>query len=117
MAQPLATGYLGGEDSRESTVRAYIDNTLTALVHELSLSPVEARPSITLKRRANPTACIINPDNGALEASPRVETYKTYSWPGKTAFEAWKFSMIFFPSAGTNLHPWKNVLIRSVIMF
>ncbi|KAJ6097571.1 hypothetical protein N7499_001945 [Penicillium canescens] len=93
MAQPLATGCLGGGDSRNPTVRAYIDNTLTALVHELSLSSAEARPSITLKRRANPTACIINPNNGALEASPRVETYKTYSWPGKTAFEAWKFTV------------------------
>ncbi|KAJ5317723.1 hypothetical protein N7508_002231 [Penicillium antarcticum] len=94
MAQTFATEYSSREITRDPTVRAFIDNTLTDLVHELSLSPTEAHPSITLKRRANPAACVINPINGALEANLRAETYKTYSWPGTTAFEAWKFTVI-----------------------
>ncbi|KAJ5229982.1 Winged helix-turn-helix transcription repressor DNA-binding [Penicillium chrysogenum] len=81
----------GGPDP---SVQEFIDNTLAALVNELSRSPAEANISITLKRRASPIACIINPTTGALEASPRIDTYRKYSWPGKTAYEAWKFTVI-----------------------
>lgn len=84
----------GGPDP---SVQEFIDNTLAALVNELSRSPAEANISITLKRRASPIACIINPTTGALEASPRIDTYRKYSWPGKTAYEAWKFSKILPP--------------------
>ncbi|KAJ5775535.1 uncharacterized protein N7511_000546 [Penicillium nucicola] len=93
MAQPLTNEDLGRIQG-EATVRAYIDSTLTSLVHELSLSPTVAYPSITLKRRTNPTAYVINPITGALDVSARAETYKTYSWPGATAFESWKFTVI-----------------------
>ncbi|CAP98697.1 Pc22g14090 [Penicillium rubens Wisconsin 54-1255] len=81
----------GGPDP---SVQQFIDNTLAALVNELSRSPAEANISITLKRRASPIACIVNPTTGALEASPRIDTYRKYSWPGKTAYEAWKFTVI-----------------------
>jgi hypothetical protein len=103
MAQPLVTSHLDREEPRHSAVREYINNTLATLVRELSLCPADAHPSITLRHRANSTAFIINPINGALEASPGLEIYKTYSWPGKTSVEAWKFSMIFTRSTGTYL--------------
>lgn len=76
-----------------ASVQNYIDKTLTALVHQLTLPPSEARLSVELSRRANPKSCIINPTTGALEASPRIDSTRIYSWPGKTAYEAWKFSM------------------------
>ncbi|KAJ5104727.1 Winged helix-turn-helix transcription repressor DNA-binding [Penicillium alfredii] len=79
-------------DDRESSVRAYIDHTLASLLHELSQPPSEARPAITLRRRANRTTCIINPNTKALEAQQPAETYRTYLWPGKTAYESWKFT-------------------------
>ncbi|CAI7626921.1 unnamed protein product [Penicillium glandicola] len=94
MAEPSTIHTLEIDDGRDPSVQEFIDNTLAALIHGLSQSPTEANLSITLKRRASPTACIINPISGALEASPRVETYRKYSWPGKTAHEAWKFTVI-----------------------
>ncbi|KAJ5794696.1 Winged helix-turn-helix transcription repressor DNA-binding [Penicillium paradoxum] len=81
------------DDGRDPLVREYIDNTLEALLHGLSASPPEAL-SITLKCRARRTDAIINPISGALEANPRIETHRTYFWPGKTAHEAWKFTVI-----------------------
>ncbi|KAJ5534002.1 Winged helix-turn-helix transcription repressor DNA-binding [Penicillium freii] len=94
MAEPSTITALEIDDGRDPSVQEFIDNTLAALIHGLSQSPVEAHISITLKRRASPMACIINPITGALEASPRVETHRKYSWPGKTAHEAWKFTVI-----------------------
>ncbi|KAJ5405975.1 Winged helix-turn-helix transcription repressor DNA-binding [Penicillium sp. CMV-2018d] len=94
MAEPSTINGLEIDDGRDPSVQEFIDNTLAALIHGLSQSPVEAHISITLKRRASPMACIINPITGALEASPRVETHRKYSWPGKTAHEAWKFTAI-----------------------
>ncbi|OQD65944.1 hypothetical protein PENPOL_c005G00038 [Penicillium polonicum] len=94
MAEPSTINALEIDDGRDPSVQEFIDNTLAALIHGLSQSPVEAHISITLKRRASPMACIINPITGALEASPRVESHRKYSWPGKTAHEAWKFTVI-----------------------
>ncbi|KAJ5955268.1 Winged helix-turn-helix transcription repressor DNA-binding [Penicillium viridicatum] len=94
MAEPSTITALEIDDGRDPSVQEFIDNTLAALIHGLSQSPVEAHISITLKRRASPMACIINPITGALEAGPRVETHRKYSWPGKTAHEAWKFTVI-----------------------
>ncbi|CAG8895720.1 unnamed protein product [Penicillium egyptiacum] len=92
MAEPSIFHNLEIDDGRDPSVQEFIENTLAALINELSRSPAEANISITLKRRASPIACIINPTNGALEASTRVDTYRKYSWPGKTAHEAWKFT-------------------------
>ncbi|KGO43306.1 Winged helix-turn-helix transcription repressor DNA-binding [Penicillium expansum] len=94
MAEPSTIQNLEIDDGRDPSVQEFIDNTLAALIHGLSQSPTEANISITLKRRASPIACIINPITGALEASPRAETHRKYSWPGKTAHEAWKFTVI-----------------------
>ncbi|CAG8131353.1 unnamed protein product [Penicillium olsonii] len=87
-AQPLE---LNGTNA---SVRAYIENTLATLVHGLTLPPAEAHLSLILKRRANSASCMINAVTGALEACPRVESTRTYSWPGKTVYEEWKFTVI-----------------------
>lgn len=84
-------------NAAEISVRAYIDSTLTALLHELSLPPSEGQPSVTLRRRKNPAGYTINSQSGALEAVQPVVSYRTYSWPGNSAFEAWRFSMSFYP--------------------
>ncbi|CAI7669448.1 unnamed protein product [Penicillium pancosmium] len=76
----------------DSSVRAYIDNALTTLIRELTSSPAESQPAITLRCRIVSANCIVNPINGALEAVQRNESYRTYSWPGNTAYESWKFS-------------------------
>lgn len=81
------------EEDRQASVRAYIDSTLTDLINQLSLPSGQAQPSITLRCRANPTSCVVNRASGALEARRDVNTSRTYSWPGDTAYESWKFSM------------------------
>ncbi|KAJ5512713.1 Winged helix-turn-helix transcription repressor DNA-binding [Penicillium fimorum] len=94
MAEPSTIQTLEIDDGRDPSVQEFINNMLASLIHGLSQSPTEANLSITLKRRAGPIACILNPITAALEASPRAETYRRYSWPGKTAHEAWKFTAI-----------------------
>ncbi|KAJ5536575.1 Winged helix-turn-helix transcription repressor DNA-binding [Penicillium frequentans] len=95
MAQPsIITHPSMTGDAGESSVRTYIDNTLTTLLHELSLPPSEGQPSVTLRRRKNPAGYKVNPQNGALEAIEPVVSYRTYSWPGNSAFEAWRFTII-----------------------
>jgi len=83
------------QQDRQASVRAYIDTTLTALVDQLSLHPTEAQPSIAIRCRPTPANCTVNRGSGALEAAQNVEMYRTYSWPGATAYESWKFSMRF----------------------
>lgn len=79
-----------GEQDPNHSVQVYIDTTIAATVRELLLSP-NGHPSITLKRRPKNALFFINPGNGALDANTRGTT-TTYSWPGKDAYEAWKFS-------------------------
>lgn len=104
---PQATALDGTPDS---SVRAYIDNVLTALIRELSLPPFESRPSVTLQCRADPANCIINPVSGALEATPRNASFRTYSWPGTTAYGSWKFSTHFSLKAHELIEYTKNAL-------
>lgn len=84
---------LNAEEDRQASVRTYIDSTLTDLFNQLSLPPAQAQPSITLRCRASPTSCVFNRVTGALETRQDVKTLRTYSWPGDTAYESWKFSM------------------------
>jgi hypothetical protein len=80
------------EDPR-ATVRQYIEETLAALVEQVCIPDGEGKPKITIKRR-HATAISsyrINMSTGALE-SDNAETEVTYIWPGKDAYEAWRFS-------------------------
>jgi hypothetical protein len=81
---------LPSSDDQE-LVRNYIDNVLVDILDQLTLSPSEGQPSIILRRRPRQATCMINPDNGALEAGSD-NAYRSYSWPGSTAQESWKFS-------------------------
>lgn len=89
----------------QSQIQDYIDNTLTAALAELD-SP-DGNPAITLKRRYKRGAFFINPDNGALETS-ETETQISYTWPGRDRHEAWRFSMA--PGA-LRLYPIVAILI------
>ena len=78
----------------QELVRNFIDTVLIDLLDQLSLPPSDARPSITLRSRPRQAKCVINPRNGALEAGHWNEgSYRSYSWPGNTAYDSWKFSM------------------------
>ncbi|KAJ5672696.1 Winged helix-turn-helix transcription repressor DNA-binding [Penicillium longicatenatum] len=95
MAQPSIAPSLSVPESTEGTlVRAYIDNTLAALLHELSLPRSEGQPSVTLRRRTSSARYAINQQSRALEAVQPVVSYRTYSWPGNSAVEAWRFTVI-----------------------
>lgn len=81
----------------QELVRNFIDSVLVELLDQLSLPPSDAQPSITLRSRPRQAKCVINPRNGALEAGHWNEgAYRSYSWPGSTAYESWKFSMRTF---------------------
>lgn len=77
------------DQTAKDQVQRYIDNTLTVLLDELS-SP-DGHPTITLKRRSRTSGFYIHPDNGALKAS-ETDKHVSYTWPGKDAHEAWRFS-------------------------
>lgn len=74
----------------EEKVKEFMDSTLLSIVDDLSKS--DGRPSVTLKRRSRRTLYSLNAETGALEMDGRgAETIVTYSWPGKTPIEAWRF--------------------------
>lgn len=80
-------------DESQGLVRSYIDGVLVDLLHQLTQSPSEGQPSITLRCRPRAATCAINPRNGALETGRNDLAYRSFSWPGRTAYESWKFSM------------------------
>ncbi|KAJ5759843.1 Winged helix-turn-helix transcription repressor DNA-binding [Penicillium odoratum] len=95
MALPSMSLYESmAEETRDTSVRTYVDNTLTDFLRGLSLSSSEGPPSVTLRCRTNPSAHTINPQSGALEAVEPVVSYRTYYWPGNSAFESWRFTVI-----------------------
>jgi meiotic recombination protein SPO11 len=86
----LATALVLNEE--QALVRSYIDSVLIDLLNQLSLFPSEGQPSITLRCQPRAETCVVNPRNGALEAGRNDDAYRSYSWPGRTAHESWKFS-------------------------
>lgn len=87
----MATAFVWSGE--KELVRNYIENVLIGLLNQLSLSPSEGQPSITLRCKPRAATCMINSHNGALEAGRNEDAYRSYSWPGRTAYESWKFSM------------------------
>jgi hypothetical protein len=73
----------------EDHVEAFINGLLVSIMDELM--KIDGRPSITLRRRPKARECIINSENGALEAPTGQDALITYSWPGKSVYEAWRF--------------------------
>lgn len=77
------------ESESHRRVQGYLSETLAATIAELS-SP-DGRPSITFRRRYQKATFFINPNTRALEAAETTSQI-TYTWPGKDAHEAWKYS-------------------------
>lgn len=90
------------EYSHRDRVKAYIDDTLARILDELQTP--DGRPSLTLRRRSARSSFFINRDNMALERC-EVEAHSIYTWPGRDAYEAWKFSTEFQP---LQTHPARN---------
>ncbi|WEW56038.1 endodeoxyribonuclease [Emydomyces testavorans] len=82
-----------GYNLKEEKVKQFIDATLGSIIDELSKP--NGRPSVTLKRRPARVNCFLNEETRALQANENVEDCEvTYSWPGKTAREAWRFGVV-----------------------
>ncbi|OJJ48456.1 hypothetical protein ASPZODRAFT_130484 [Penicilliopsis zonata CBS 506.65] len=80
------------EQTPKERVLEYIETVFSNITEEIVLP--DGKPTITLKRRAKkPAHLFIDPVNGALESNEAV-TYMTYSWPGKSVHEAWKFTVM-----------------------
>ncbi|KAL4793353.1 Spo11/DNA topoisomerase VI subunit A [Aspergillus venezuelensis] len=75
----------------KARVQKYLDDTLETALTQLSLAE---DITITLKRRTvNATTTYrLDPSTGALQ-SGQSETTITYSFPGKDAYEAWRFTI------------------------
>ncbi|KAL3459844.1 meiotic recombination protein spo11 [Aspergillus heterothallicus] len=94
-------GYLEGllvtesraEDLPEA-VRQYIEKTLSELIDQVCIAEDEGQPSITIQRRPVTASSTFRFDasSGAL-VSDDAGTEVTYAWPGKDAYEAWRFSI------------------------
>ncbi|KAJ9227149.1 hypothetical protein DTO027B5_843 [Paecilomyces variotii] len=78
------------EQQPEDRVRNFISQLLETTVDEL-MKP-NGRPFILLKRRSNRGDYFINPHNAALEAREEDKAIM-YSWPGDSAYEAWRFTV------------------------
>ncbi|KAK2845264.1 hypothetical protein FQN49_005892 [Arthroderma sp. PD_2] len=75
----------------EDKVVKYINEVLVLILEQLSKP--DGHPSISLKRRSTHGTYAINLETGALESSEGANTC-TYTWPGKTAQEAWRFGVL-----------------------
>ncbi|KAI1964030.1 endodeoxyribonuclease [Ophidiomyces ophidiicola] len=79
--------------SREETVKFFVNSMLDNIINALS-SP-DGLPSVTLKRRPTYSHCVLDPGTRALQADEHIQdAIVTYSWPGKTARDAWRFGII-----------------------
>lgn len=94
MSSPSAGG---SPATAEEHVHRFISDLITSILSDLT-GP-NARASITIKQRFQ-RGCIFRltpfdkEGGGALGVTAiGPEIYTTYSWPGKTLYETWKFSM------------------------
>ncbi|KAI5290134.1 hypothetical protein KEM54_002357 [Ascosphaera aggregata] len=82
--------------SPEESVTMFIERQLVSILDQLVLR--DGKPCITLKKRHSSKQAnySLNPDTGALEeVFPACRAVShTYSWPGKTAQETWRFAVI-----------------------
>src|SRR3982074_2170903 len=82
---------------QESPVLGFVEGLVGSILDELMED--NARPSITFKKRPSRARSFQISSNGngreggALQvATGSAEKLITYSWPGKTPYETWKFS-------------------------
>lgn len=86
---PSPNSVTNPEQRSADRVQSFINHLLETTIDEITKP--NGRPAIQLKRRSSCGDYFIDPSNRALEASGK-ETAVTYSWPGKNAYEAWRFS-------------------------
>ncbi|KAK2748971.1 hypothetical protein FQN57_007254 [Myotisia sp. PD_48] len=75
----------------ENKVCAFIDSLLISILDEMSRP--DGNPSISLKRRSTQATYYLNQETCALQSESEIRTC-TYSWPGTTAQEAWRFGVV-----------------------
>ncbi|KAI9041689.1 putative meiosis-specific topoisomerase Spo11 [Aspergillus affinis] len=81
-----------GDPAPKDPVQNYIATTISAVLQELS-SP-NGRPAISINQKPQKKSCYINTVTGALETDDSQTRTINYTWPGKDAHEAWKFSIL-----------------------
>ncbi|OAX82039.1 hypothetical protein ACJ72_03614 [Emergomyces africanus] len=85
------TGDGNANGTPEDKVRNFITELLDSVLSNLTRA--DGCPSITLKRRSNHAHFSLNSETGALQ-SDTTEPSCTYSWPGKTVQEGWRFAVL-----------------------
>jgi meiotic recombination protein SPO11 len=75
----------------ETKVRHFIQTVLVSILDELSKT--DGRPTVTIARRSTGAMHFLNQETGALESRRREPVLCSYSWPGSTVQEAWRFGM------------------------
>ncbi|OJD19195.1 hypothetical protein AJ78_00808 [Emergomyces pasteurianus Ep9510] len=84
-------GNVNANGTPEDKVRNFITELLDSVMENLTRA--DGCPSITLKRRSNHAHFSLNPETGALQSNT-TEPSCTYSWPGKTVQEGWRFAVL-----------------------
>ncbi|KKZ68917.1 hypothetical protein EMCG_00088 [[Emmonsia] crescens] len=80
-----------GNGTPEDKVRNFITELLDSLIDDLTRA--DGCPSITLKRRSNHAHFSLNSETRTLQCDT-TEPSRTYSWPGKTIQEGWRFAIL-----------------------
>ncbi|KAK2811542.1 hypothetical protein FQN50_002165 [Emmonsiellopsis sp. PD_5] len=78
-------------NSPEHKAKVFITTLLSSIIDQLAQP--DGSPSITLKRRSDRAVFSLHPETGALQCV-NPQTCCTYSWPGKTVQESWRFAII-----------------------
>lgn len=81
-----------GRVLEKEKVTEYMTSTLLSIVDDLSRP--DGRPSVSLRRRSRRAFYSLNAETGALESDENgAKNIITYSWPGNTPSEAWRFGI------------------------
>jgi hypothetical protein len=81
-----------GNSSPETEVRHFIETVLVSILDEISKT--DGHPTVTIARRSANAMHFLNQETGALESRHREPVLCSYSWPGSTVQEAWRFGML-----------------------
>ncbi|OJD24808.1 hypothetical protein ACJ73_03830 [Blastomyces percursus] len=87
----LHRGNGDGNGPPEDKVRKFITELLDSLID--GLTRADGCPSITLNRRSSHAQFSVNLETGALKCDTAGLSC-TYSWPGKTVQEGWRFAVL-----------------------
>jgi hypothetical protein len=77
--------------SQDNLAALFIEESLTSILSSLTVSGEQ--PCVRLKRRPSKDVVFIDNNSRALKANGE-ESFKTYTWPGRTIVQTWKFSRV-----------------------